>query len=152
MKSFAAGFATATAFMLLLTSGVTQAADGKKSIVRNIVKVFAPPTDAEKKTIATRVGLDEEQRAEMAEVNERYAADVSSLKSDYEAAYEGVVELMEMTEPSKSVVNEKLSAFHDVHQKMVDHEVKYWTDFKGILTGKQNKKFWALFEESRVRR
>ena len=137
---------------LLALSGGALGQETRKGVLRNIIVVFQPPNPEEQRQIATQVNLTEEQRGQMKAVSERYRADAQTLRGKYATAYRDVVRLMQQTEPNKSTVNSKLKAFHNVHQQVVSHEVQYWMDFKSILTPEQNKKFWNVFEQKRIRR
>ncbi len=142
-----------TVFVLLFT--LVPAAPSlaeRKGLFRNIVSTFAPPSPQESKTIAKTLELTEEQRKQMKELNEKYRRESSNLKREFNKGYEAVVRLMKATNPDKGRVNEALKRFHEVHSKLLSKEVEYWTSFKSILTPEQNKKFWKLFEKSRVRR
>lgn len=138
--------------VLVVSSAAAQGAQGaRKGLFRNLITVFAPPTPQEERTIATTVGLSEDQKTQMRAVNQRYRSDSSALMAKYNSAYEDVVSLMQSTDPNKSDVAQRLKTFHQVHQEVVEREVGYWTDFKSIMTPEQNQKFWNLFEQSRVR-
>jgi Spy/CpxP family protein refolding chaperone len=132
-------------------TGGPAAPGARKGLLRNIMTVFAPPTAQEERTIATTVGMSEEQKSQMKAVNERYRSDSTALVAKYNNAYDDVVRLMDATSPNKGEVNQTLKTFHQIHQEVLEREVGYWTDFKAILTPEQNRKFWNLFEQRRIR-
>jgi len=135
----------------LLFAFPAAAQDARKGPLRNILEVFAPPSQEEEQRISARVGLSAQQKTQMRAVNERYRADAPSLRARYDAAYEDVLRLMESTSPNRGEVNQRLRTFNRVHQEVVEREVGYWTDFKAILTPEQNRTFWNMFEQSRIR-
>ena len=136
---------------LLFVLPATAQQDNRKGPLRNILAVFAPPSQAEEQQISTRVGLSNQQKTQMRAVNDRYRADAPSLRAKYDAAYADVVRLMESTNPNRGEVNQRLRTFNRVHEEVVTREVGYWTDFKSILTPEQNQTFWNIFEQSRIR-
>ena len=145
-------FTCALALLLpLLFAFPAGAQDMRKGPLRNILVVFAPPSQEEEQRISVRVGLSAEQKTQMRAVNQRYRSDAPNLRAKYDAAYDDCVRLMESTNPSRSEVNQRLRTFNQVHQEVLEREVGYWTDFKSILTPQQNQKFWNMFEQSRIR-
>ena len=151
MKRFSKLAATFLILMTFLLSGPVLAQDSQKGIFRNIIAVFHPPSVEERQKIATTVGMSDEQKMEMKAVADRYQTQAQTLLGKYQTAYNNVVKLMNTSNPDKTTVNTKLKNFHRVHQNVVDAEVQYWIDFKSILTPEQNKKFWNMFEQSRIR-
>ncbi len=137
--------------LIILSSSFTLAQEEQKGIFRNILIVFMPPTPEQEQVIAERLELTEEQRTQMKQLSDRYREDATTLRNKYISVYNDIVTLMEQTEPNRTVVNEKLKAFHNVHQEVLSREIIYWMDFKTILTPEQNKKFWNIFEQSRIR-
>lgn len=135
----------------LLLASPAAAQEARKGLFRNILAVFAPPTQEEEQRIVAQVGLSDEQKTQMRAVNERYRSDSSALMAKYNTAYEDVVRLMQATNPNKAEVNQRLKTFNQIHQEVVAHEVGYWSDFKAILTPEQNQKFWNMFEQNRIR-
>jgi len=145
-------FTCALALLLpLLFDLPAVAQDTRRGLLRNILVVFAPPSQQEEQRIAARVGMSSQQKTQMRAVNERYRSDAPSLRAKYDAAYDDVVRLMQSTNPNQGEVNQRLRTFHRVHQEVVEREVGYWNDFKEILTPQQNQTFWNIFEQSRVR-
>ena len=151
VKRFSTVVGVILASTLLWPSSSVSAEETRKGLFRNIMVVFIPPTPEEQAKIATTVGLTDEQKQQMKAVSDRYRANAETLKRRYASAYQDVVHLMEQSNPNKSTVNSKLRAFHSTHKKVVDQEVRYWIDFKTILTPEQNKKFWNVFEQNRIR-
>jgi Spy/CpxP family protein refolding chaperone len=145
-------FTYALALLLpLLFVSPAAAQDMRRGPLRNILVVFAPPSQEEEQRISARVGLSAQQKTQMRAVNERYRSDAPSLRAKYDAAYEDVVRLMEASNPNQNEVNRRLRTFNQVHQEVVEREVGYWNDFKKILTPPQNQTFWNMFEQSRIR-
>lgn len=137
--------------LLLMIAGPAPAQEGRKGLHRNIIATFRPPSPEDERTISNKLELSEEQKTQMKAVSERYRKDTETLLAKYREAYEDVVNLMQETIPNKTVVNNHLKAFHGIHEEILGKEVSYWMDFKGILTPEQNRKFWNLFEQDRVR-
>ena len=141
-----------TSFLLSLAiAGPAPAQEARKGPLRNVITTFRPPSPQEEKTISTRLQLTEDQKRSMKAVNERYRQDSETLLAKYRAAYDDVVRLMQQTDPNKTAVNDRLKTFHRIHEQVLDKEVGYWMDFKGVLTTEQNRQFWNLFEQDRVR-
>jgi len=128
-----------------------QAAGGQKGLFKNVVQTFRPPSGRELTKIANDLELDEEQKRQMKELNDRFQQQTSTLKQRYETGYEKVVKLMSTEHPDKGNVNQTLKNFHQTHSQFVDAEVQFWMDLKTILTPAQNLKLWRLFEKSRIR-
>ena len=137
-------------FLLSMSFSITQA-QRSKSIFKNIVLTFRPLTAAQEKNIAKALALTSEQRVQMKEFSKNYRKDARILLDKYNSAHNDVVKLIKQKTPNKSVVSKKLKVFHRTHQQIVNKEVEYWRKFTSILTLEQNKKFWNLFEMSRVR-
>jgi Spy/CpxP family protein refolding chaperone len=143
--------AAALLLSLVVASPAAAQAPARKGLVRNILVVFAPPSPEEERSIATRVGMDQDQKTRMRAVNDRYRSDSTTLRAKYDAAYDDVVRLMQATNPNKGDVNQVLKTFHQIHEQVLEREVGYWEDFKAILTPEQNQKFWNMFEQNRIR-
>ena len=126
-------------------------AQEQKGMFRNIIETFMPPQGNGAKMIAKELELDEEQRPQMRELNERFSRNTSTLRQAYQKEYQNVIALMNSESPNKANVNAKLKSFHAMHQKVVDAEVGYWIDLKTILTPAQNLKLWEIFEKNRIR-
>ena len=123
----------------------------KKGVFRNIVQTFRPPSGKELTKISNDLELNDEQKQQMKEVNDRFKQQTSTLKQRYGTGYEKVVKLMNTEQPNKANVNQTLKNFHNTHSQIVDAEVQYWMDLKTILTPAQNLKLWRIFEQSRIR-
>lgn len=142
-------FLVSTLIFTVVASGAKQ--QQKKGVFRNIMTVFRLPSPAEQKSVAQQLDLTNEQKTEMKALTEKYRREGSKLLENYNIAYKKVIHLMETTSPDPSEINKTLKHFHKVHSQLVDKTVEYWRDFKNILTLEQNKKFWSIFEKSRVR-
>ncbi|GBD95962.1 MAG TPA: hypothetical protein ENG83_05310 [Nitrospirae bacterium] len=149
MKNLIVGFLM---LFIMVSLVYTYDASAKKNIVTNIVVTFRPPAPEEQKTIARKLELTEEQKAEMKVINGKYRQQSMALKNKYNAAYKDVVLLMKEDKPNKERVNRELKTFHNIHSQVVDVEVQYWMDLKTILTPAQNNKLWEIFEKGRIRK
>ena len=144
---------TTTALIVLVAAlSFTTVMAAQKGITRNIVSTFTPPDGAERAAIAKKLEMTAEQKSQMQEVVNRFKKQSSSLKKDYQTAYQNIVKLMNNEKPDKSLVNEKLKNFHRVHSNVVEAEVQYWIDLKTILSPAQNLQLWEMFEQSRIRK
>lgn len=136
---------------VLLVADAAPVAAQEPGLVRNVITTFRPPSSEEQRSIAANLGLDDDQKVAMKELNERYRGQSQSLLARYQQAYADVLALMETTQVDKGTVDARLRSFHSIHAEIVEVEISYWLEFKRILTPEQNRRFWNLFEQSRVR-